>query len=358
MKHLKVLILSPSLNAEDNISGISSVTSNLLKYNVMVDYVHFTVGKKDNQKRNLRWLFYLLMLPIRFLKLVWCIHLDWIHFNIGLEPFSLLRDFPLYFIARQKGIPILLHVHGGRFVLNMSNNIVIKFIIRYLIHNSRQIITLSEIEKNALKKYAPSSQDKIVVIPNAVEVQEICGGAKDYESLLSILYLGRIDMNKGLREIVDALEILTKVDVDFLFYVCGTGPDKDWFLEQCRTAIGEHLRYEGVVLGTKKTNILQKSHIFLLPSYFEGLPIALLECMSVGIVPIVSSVGSIPQVVRSNNNGFIIHSKEDIVDSVIRLNSNRKLLKDLSINAIDTISSRFSINEYVKKINTLYYGNE
>lgn len=357
MRRLKVLILSPSLKAENNISGISSITRMLVERNALVDYIHFEVGKRDGQKRNLKWVLYLLMLPIRFWKRISCSTINWVHFNIGFEPFSLVRDFPLFLITRKKGVPVLLHVHGGRFVLNVPQNHVLKWIVRYFLKRSERIIVLSEIEKEALVKGYQIDEGKMTVLPNAVELPH-SEKAKVYSPLaLSVLYLGRIDVNKGLKEILSALEILMEKDMDFVFYLCGTGPDEQWFLSECERIIGDRLRYEGVIFGDKKRNILEKSHIFLLPSYFEGLPIALLESMSFQLVPVVSGVGAIPKVVRSGENGMIVSTVEDIVNAMVTLDADRDLLRTLSENAEKTVSLQFSIDEYIRKINLLYYDN-
>lgn len=355
---LKILILSPSLDTTENISGISSMTSILLKKNTHVVYEHFLVGKKDFQKRNVVWLIYIFLLPFRFFISLFKGNYDIIHFNIGFEPLSLMRDFSLFIIAKIFRRRILLHIHGGRFVLKKATGIIYPSIILLFLRYSSSLVVLSDEEKKSLVQNYQVKEERISVLPNVVLFDEhLDFSKKDFSSILSILYLGRLDMNKGLKEILETLEQLENKKYKFIFRVCGTGPMRDDFLTKCRGIIGNKLKYEGVVCGKRKEEILFKSHVFLLPSYFEGLPMALLESMANYVVPIVTPVGSIPVVVNSGKNGFLVSSVGEMVDYLQKLSDDRCLLRSLSYNAALRVRQDYSVEKYLDKINELYYGN-
>lgn len=93
-----------------------------------------------------------------------------------------------------------------------------------------------------------------------------------------------------------------------------------------------------------------------MPTYFEGLPMSLLECMSYGVVPVMTPVGSIPEVVVDGNNGLFIKVKDtdSIVDAISKINSDRNLLNRLSVNARNTIFSKFSTLQYISQLNHIY----
>ena len=108
--------------------------------------------------------------------------------------------------------------------------------------------------------------------------------------------------------------------------------------------------------GKTKCDFLRCLDVFILPSYFEGLPMSLLECMSYGAVPIVTPVGSIPEVVKNGENGLFIKIKDSdsIVKIIKELNNNRPLAKKLGENARNTIFKNFSPQVYIKKLNEIY----
>ena len=83
---------------------------------------------------------------------------------------------------------------------------------------------------------------------------------------------------------------------------------------------------------------------------------SLLECMSYGIVPVITPVGSIPEVVVDGNNGMFIKVKDtdSIVEAIRKINSDRNLLNRLSVNARNTIFSKFSTLQYISQLNHIY----
>jgi glycosyltransferase involved in cell wall biosynthesis len=69
--------------------------------------------------------------------------------------------------------------------------------------------------------------------------------------------------------------------------------------------LGEMVEFKGWVTGSEKDNLLQFSDVFVLPSYYEGSPVAVLEAMSYGTPVISTTVGGIPEVVQPGFNGWL-----------------------------------------------------
>ena len=354
MNKKNILIISPSLDPEDNISGISSIVRLLVEYNDDVNYIPFIQGKKDKDSRSFKWLLKQLFTPFRLLNLLFRTHIDIIHFNIGFEPLSLIRDLGIYWILKMFSYPILLHIHGGRYLTSKPQKYSLKLVIAYFLRHADMILVLGCVEKKSLSKQYGIDMESIHVLANAVLSSPLTVSEKPYQSILSILYLGRVDKNKGLVEILKVMEGLENQGLNFCFYLCGVGPDKEWFVSECSKIIGNKLIDKGLIYGKEKQLILNLSHIFLLPSYFEGLPMALLESMNNLVVPVVSPVGSIPDVVVQGKNGFLISSPREIINVINNLNSNRDLLLELSISAKDTICKHYSLDCYLKKMNMYY----
>lgn len=351
-----VLITSPSLNTKENVSGISSITRLLISYNVKVNYFHFVLGRKDNSKRGLSWLFTQLKTPFKVLGFVEKNTISAVHFNIGFEPFSLLRDVVPYFLLFLKGLPLYLHIHGGRYMSSIPNNPILRLIIKFFLKKSTKILVLSVAEHDYLLRHYPFLDlKKIYVIPNAIELPKENDIEKNFQSeILNILYLGRIDRKKGLGTIAEVLNELSDRKIPFQFFLCGDGPDKDWFTKQLSKSAYVSVVDKGVVYGEMKDKVLSLSHIFLLPSFFEGLPMALLESMGYAVVPIVTPVGSMPDVVKDHENGFLIYEDTSIADIIANLNQERSKLSSVAFLSRKTMVERFSITRYVDRINEIY----
>ena len=136
--------------------------------------------------------------------------------------------------------------------------------------------------------------------------------------------------------------------------------------------IGDGENYEKLVMQAQKLNLCDKVtfhgwandvlpitkrwHIFALPSINEDLPVAMLECMAQGIVPIASSVGGIITLLNKGKNGILCNSsdKNSFKDAVIKLAENKELYEKMSENCIETVKSGFLIDGAVHKTVAIY----
>ena len=96
--------------------------------------------------------------------------------------------------------------------------------------------------------------------------------------------------------------------------------------------------------------------VFLMSSDFEGMPVALLESMAMGCIPVVTPVGGIPGVVTENENGYL-YEGEDFLrasDRIIQLAGDPDLCLRLSESAKKTVTNKFSINGMVESLELTY----
>lgn len=227
------------------------------------------------------------------------------------------------------------------------------FIIKTLLKRSEVSVVLSEIEK---KQIEATYQISCAVMPNAVS-SENRNVHKDFSKKLSLFFMGRIVRSKGIFLLTDCLQDLGSWLSEFDLHIYGTGPDLNDFLNRLSAIEGLNYQYHGVVRGPGKLEALDKNHIFLLPSLFgEGLPIALLESMSRGCIPVVSDDASIGAVVTDGVNGYIIPkgSGFDLKDRLIRVFTDRDTLNSLSICAKNTIENSYNLENYLIELNKLY----
>lgn len=354
MDKLTILTTSPSIDIKNNVSGIANMTRLWIVNNNKVNYILFTAGKKDKTNHNMSWLFSQISILWKFFrKIRENKNIDIIHVNMPLERLAILRDFCFVFISSLFGKPIIVHLRGGNYNLRENTPKYLRFLIKSSFKRAKKIIVLGEKELAFYLREYGLEVSKICVLSNSVEISETLT-KKKRTNCLNILYLGRLDKNKGLKEIILSLSSLK---INFKLQIAGDGNDKDWFLEQCEHFLKDKYLYLKVVHGDNKTNLLKNSDIFILPSYFEGLPNALLESMSFGIVPIVTPVGSIPNIVIHENNGIIVPVKNtiNISDNIIRIYEDEKYYNRLSMNAFKTIKNNYSLKNYLATLNVIYH---
>ena len=358
----KILITSPSLNTDKNIGGISNLTKLLIDKNKEVIYRHFVVGKEDAQERNLTWIISQFKKWLEFNKILRRENIDVVHINIPLGKFSIIINYTLVIIAKLNQKKVISHIRGGRLSLNRNVSKLQKLVIKHSLKMSNKIILLGEKEMNFIEDFYNIDSSKLVVLPNAVTVPEtniisdkITNRIAD-DKVINILFIGRIDKNKGLEEIVIALEILKRENVSFRFHLAGTGPEEDWFVDECSRVLGNQFIHHGVIGYEEKSTIFMETDIFLLPSYFEGMPNGMLETMAYGAVAVCTPVGSIPEVIIDNDNGILVDVKkaDQIAERIVKIIANKKKRMEMSINAHETMKNNYSLDSYMNKLNQIY----
>lgn len=107
--------------------------------------------------------------------------------------------------------------------------------------------------------------------------------------------------------VVQAVRQLIEEGEDITLIIVGRSADKQ-YTQQIKGLTSQRIHYLGEV--PNPIDYMRCANYFVLASYFEGLPISLLEAVSVGCIPIVTPVGGCKDVVTDGRNGFIIASQE------------------------------------------------
>lgn len=356
---MQIVITSPSLETDHNVSGISALTRFIIHNAPENQYIHFVLGKRDAERRDFAWLLKILGVYPKWCRLIMRDD-TWIHLNLPLSVASILRDAPLIIIARLFRKRMIIHLHGGEYLMRRPMPVWMKLLLRLILSGNNPKIVLSELEGEALKDKL--GIDKINVLPNCIDTTDAANFMRNYDKRepVSLLFLGRIVKDKGLDFIVEALDRLQRKGVRFTFAMAGSGPAEGEYVAKFRSLLGSSFKFLGVVSGWVKTELLKASDVFLLPSLYEGLPMALLECMSFGVVPVTTDVGSIGTVVANNRNGIILCREpsslaNELALAIERLSANPSYLKSLSINAHEHIIGNFNPAVYMNSLNELYH---
>ena len=170
--------------------------------------------------------------------------------------------------------------------------------------------------------------------------------------------LGRLTRQKAHQVLIEAAHILLKDRSNIEFLVGGEGPRFQFLTDLCCTYdISDKFHFIG--FRPDAISILRLLDAFVLCSVDEGLPIVLLEAMSVGAPVITTDVGEIPVVVQNNFNGIMIKKGDPklLSESINRLLDDDVFCNKIASNAKETVNSKFSIskmsNEYIKVYDAL-----
>ncbi|MGH7174822.1 MAG: glycosyltransferase family 4 protein, partial [Minisyncoccia bacterium] len=289
-----------------------------------VDIAHLEIGSEQGQRRYVR-LANSLRKSLRGLVTVLAGRYDLLHCNTALDRPSITRDLAMVFAARLRQKGVLLHIHGGRF-LEARPGRVLRWVIGLLMRLSAKVAVLSERERSILVANYPESADHVAVIRNGVNV--CCLPQRDDAGAgFKIMFVGRIAESKGIVPLLRACSGLAS-GVTVTLY--GRGP----LLDDVHRVASENkqVRYGGIFDTREAQSIASRYDALILPSLWgEGMPMAILEAMSVGTVPVCTALGSIPEIVQDGATGLLIAPEpEAICKAIEMLSASPDLRKRLS----------------------------
>jgi glycogen(starch) synthase len=134
------------------------------------------------------------------------------------------------------------------------------------------------------------------VIPNGVDVQELPSGSRGRE----IVYLGRLEWEKGVQTLVEALALLRSRGVDFTAVLCGRGTFEPRLRDLVADEhLGDIVRFEGWISEEEKRAMLRSAGAAVVPSFYEPFGIVALEAVEAGAPIVVSDVGGLSEIAAS-----------------------------------------------------------
>lgn len=353
---MKVAINSPSLDVNINISGVSSLVNEIIAHNAQASYIHLIYGKADSEKGVfLKRFWEIAGANLLLLKLLYKNAFDLVHFNLVLYPKSIYRDVITYAICRVFKKSIIIHLHGGTYLLRKPQDALTLKLIKYMLKSAAVVIALSSAEKDAVENLYGITGVKI--LPNAVDTVQFAFEARKKRGKTKFLFLGRLHQSKGLELLIPAFEKLYQKGYPVELIICGDGHLKAYVVAKARENAG--IQYRAVVSGKERLEVMRECDVFLLPSlYGEGLPLALLETMSCGLVPIVTGDGSMKSVIQNRVNGLLVKTNDpgDLAAAMELALTDETLMSEIAAAASRTVGDHYNWPGYIDSLNKLYAG--
>lgn len=160
-----------------------------------------------------------------------------------------------------------------------------------------------------------------------------------------ILSVGRLaEGHKGFSMLISALRKLINKGYDLDLAIVGDGPDKEMYIK-CSQKLGVKNRVHllGYVPDEDLACLYKRCTAFALPSHFEGLPLVLLEAMSLGKPVVATRVGGTPEVIEDGKSGILVDpNSEDLASGIERLLSTPHLREIFRKRSQEILSRKFS----------------
>ena len=356
MRRPTVLLLGPS---RDAISGVTTHVNSLLGSRLAGEFAleHFQVGSEGRSEGPLGRLLRFVTSPFTLAFAVLRRGAAVVHLNTSLNAKAWWRDLVYLLVAKACGARVVLQVHGGaldRFVF--LNRFVVR--LRAALRWPDAVVVLSQQEQEAWRRLAPGQH--VALLPNGIDCTPYLKYKRNLpapDQPVRLIYIGRLAAGKGLLETIEALALARGNGVAARLVIVGNGPEGARLRAQVRElGLEREVRFAGRAVGEDKVLLLSQSDALCLASHSEGLPYALLEAMAAGVVPIVTRVGGIPDVVQEGVHGMFVPAgdADAIARAIETLSHDRASLARMSAACRKRIAAVYSIQRVAAGFAGLY----
>ena len=340
MDKVKVLVIGPSPSKSKG--GMATVINEIEHDKKLRDNFDIEIFDSYIDGRKIKVLFYSIFSFIKF-----CLtknKFDIYHIHVASKGSTFRKS---YYVRKaiKWNKKVIVHIHGARymeFYNKLSQNKKIK--VTNMLKSVDMVIALSEDWK---KKFDSTLGLKnCVVLENGIDTEGLNPAITDPKKFQkSFVMLGRLGERKGTYDLVNAIEMAIKLVPDIKCYLAGDGEVDKFKKIVSDRRLEKNIKVIGWADFEKKLELLSKVSTLVLPSYNEGLPMAVLEGMACGKVIISTTVGAIPEVINSEN-GILVKPGDtnSLCDAIVECCTNLDMINSISKNNIQKVSDIFSMN--------------
>lgn len=287
---------------------------------------------------------------------------DVVHVQTALMPTQpLLRALLLCLAARLGGAAVLCHVHSGRVNSGRPEAFSPRRHERTLLRGLRVadvVLTVSRAGAEALRPLLPRTC--VEPVDNAVPVAEFAQAPLTGDPP-TVVHVGTLSHRKGLGDLVSALDLLAaRGGPPYRLEVVGgsheVGEEEADELRRAVASVAGAACLLGSLGADEVRERLRCADVFVLPSHWEGQPIAVLEAMATGLPVLVTAVGANPDVVRDGVDGLVVppHDPAALADALGRLLGDPDLRRRLGAAARQRAAAHHDVAQLSARMSLLY----
>jgi glycosyltransferase involved in cell wall biosynthesis len=231
-------------------------------------------------------------------------------------------------VGRLGGRAVIFHLHGSEFKEFFENECgrVLRCLVRLVLSRASAVVVLSQGWGEYVRGIAPLSSVEVIsnfTFAPATPAEHRGSNRRE----LTCLFLGLLGPRKGVADLLQAVWQLRGEGLPVRLHVGGNG-DVRWFKGLVSSlALDDCIVFHGWVGGDQKWTLLREADVFVLPSYNEAQPVAIVEAMAVGCPVISTTIGGIPEMLADGEAGILIDPGDvtELVRHLRELALNRDL---------------------------------
>ena len=278
-----------------------------------------------------------------------------LHVNLSVRG-STLRKCMISLFARWAGVPVIIHLHSGRFPeFYQALPGWARAAVRQMFDRAARVIVPGRIWADMLVDQLGVPRANILVLPNAVADPGHLPRALS-AAACHIVMLGRMGPAKGLPELMEALASSVMRDLPWRITLAGDGDPELYRRDAVARGIDGKVAIVGWLDSDGVAAVLASADILVLPSRSENLPISVIEALSYGVAVVTTPVGAIPEIVEDEVSALLVPVQDPsaLAAALARLVADPALRGRIGAGGYDAFRARLEIGTCARTLAALY----
>jgi glycosyltransferase involved in cell wall biosynthesis len=301
-----------------------------------------------------------LYLPRALLQILWLVStrpVRLLHVNVS-GGSSLVRKAAITALAGVLGVPVFLHFHPSPSFDGTFRRLPapLKRIITAMFRRARCSIALGIEFRRYMVEILGTDPNRTVVLYNAAPPMAERPAAAHEKGLSDLLFLGDIAEMKGVPELLSALACEPLRGRNWHLHLGGRGKIDEYRHRADELGIAERVTFHGWLTRSQVADRLARAGMLLLPSYAEGLPIAVLEALGSKVPVITTPVGAMAELLVDGDSALIVPPGDvpALAQAILRLIDDTGLQRHLAEGGRRLFDERLSIDAYARSLSEIY----
>jgi glycosyltransferase involved in cell wall biosynthesis len=284
----------------------------------------------------------------------WAGGCDIVHIHSALAPtVTVLRAALLALAGRARGCVVVVHAHGGNIQSGLDTPFR-RLLFRLAMAPVHRLVAVWTAGEQALRRVLP--EGRVLLIDNGVPLEGRPVRAVDHEPP-RLLYVGLLTPRKGVLDLLAASKLLRARGVPHETWLLGGTPDEGPAAEaEVRAGLDGSERLLGTRLPEQMPAEFAAADLFCLPSWWEAMPLSVLEAMAAGLPVVATDVGDVGRAVVDGVTGHVVpvRNPERLADALEPLLLDPELRGRMGAAGRSRVVEMFSSEVTAARVSALY----
>ncbi|WP_239024384.1 glycosyltransferase family 4 protein [Ramlibacter humi] len=271
-----------------------------------------------------------------------------VHVNMA-ERLDFVRESIILIACRLLGIPTVLHLHAAQ--LHHSYRrfpAPLKAVVRWIFSLPQACVVLGRMSAQFVTDDLKVPAERVEIVINGVPEPVAERRPFTLHGVPRVLFVGNLSERKGVSDLLQSLAQPALAGVPLHLTLVGGGDVAGYAAQAERLKVAHKVHFHGWAGQAELAKLLADADVLVLPSYDEGLPLAILEALAHGVAVVCTPVGEIPHVLSHRMNACFVEPGDpaSIARGLAQVLTEHELRERLEQNGRALYDEQFSLARF------------